>query len=123
MAADANSSDIIAALARLEEQLADRRRPNSEVMAAVAKLEDRVDQRFAEVTVELNRRFDTQRFVGLDVWAQYVRATDRRIDDVEADARRTQDKLAANARLILASLVFPVLVALVVAAVLTATGT
>src|SRR5688572_14086782 len=117
-----NESELLAALARLEEHLEERRRPNSEVMAAVAKLEHRVDQRFGEVTVELNRRFDAQRFVGLDVWAQYVRATDRRIDDVEADARRTQDKLAANARLILASLVFPVLVALVVAALLTTRG-
>lgn len=113
----------MAALARVESHLDERRRPNSDIMAAVAKLEARVDQRFAEITVELNRRFDAQKFVGQDVWQQQVRAAERRLDDVEGDVQRAQDRLAVNARMVLASLIFPVLVAIVVAALLTTGGT
>ena len=121
--ADPTPAEIMAAMTRIEAHLDERRRPNGDVMAAVAKLEARVDQRFAEMTVELNRRFDAQRFVGQDVWQQQVRAVERRLDDLDGDVQRAQDRLATNARMVLASLIFPVLVAIVVAALLTTGGT
>lgn len=77
-----------------------------EISRGLASLEGRMSEKFAQV----NRRLDNLQFVGRDVYDVQVRQLIDRIEDLE-DARRW------TARTLVASFLYPVLVAAVVALV------
>lgn len=82
-----------------------------EIMRALTRLE-----------IDMNRRFSEQRTVSQDAFTEYRKAVGERIGVVEADVATINERSANNFRLVLASFVFPILVALTVAALMARGG-
>ncbi len=91
---------------------------NGELMRALAQLRDDMNRRFAEsknVSFEVFQEFRQGN-------EDYRRVAGERMGGIEKDVAEIQGSAKQNLRLVLASFVFPVLVALAVAALLARGG-
>lgn len=75
-------------------------------------------RRIDQLSLEMNRRFAELNGVGIEVFEEYRRSAGQRTGAVEKDVAEIQGRNARNFQLIMASLVLPILVALIVAALI-----